>query len=108
MLSPGPARDGAAGSLEQAQNSYQRGRRHLLIQATSAPGRFEPKKAAAVRSNKPWIPTEVGVGPCPAESLTEPMEKMPHRGDIQVRPHAAVRRPESCVVRNPPNDFKLS
>ena len=46
-----PLRDGAAGSLEQAQNSYQRGRRHLLIQATSAPGRFEPKKAAAVRSN---------------------------------------------------------
>ena len=48
-----PLRDGAAGSLEQAQNSYQRGRRHLLIQATSAPGRFEPKKAAAVRSDRP-------------------------------------------------------
>ena len=77
-----PLRGGAAGSLGRAQNSYQRGRRHLLIQATLASGRFEPKKAAAVRSNGPqWIPTEVGVEPCPAESLTGPMEKMPHRGE---------------------------
>jgi hypothetical protein len=35
------------------------------------------------------------------------MEKMPYRGDIQVRPHTAVRRAGSCAVRNPPNDFKL-
>jgi hypothetical protein len=53
MLSQVPLRGGTAGTLEQAQNSYQRGRRHLLIQATSAPSRFEPKKAAAVRSNGP-------------------------------------------------------
>src|SRR2546423_11614242 len=32
------------------------------------------------------------------------MEKMPHRGDIQVRPHTAVRRAGSYAVRNPPND----
>jgi hypothetical protein len=36
------------------------------------------------------------------------MEKMPHRGDIQVRPHTAERRTGSCAVRNPTNDFKLS
>jgi hypothetical protein len=37
-----------------------------------------------------------------------PMEKMPRRGDIQVRPRTAVRRAGSCAVRNPPSDFKLS
>jgi hypothetical protein len=47
------------GSLEQAQNSYQRGGRHLLIQATSAPGRFEPKEAAAVRSNGAIVDTNL-------------------------------------------------
>ena len=35
------------------------------------------------------------------------MEKMPHRGDIQVRPHTAVRRARSYAVKNPLNDFKL-
>jgi hypothetical protein len=103
-----PLRDGAAGSLEQAQNNYQRGRRHLLIQATSAPGRFKPKEAAAVRSNGPWIPTEVGVGPCPAESLTGPMEKMSHRGEGPIWHHTAERRAESCCVRHPPSHPTLS
>src|SRR3954454_1095307 len=35
------------------------------------------------------------------------MEKIPHHGDIQVRPHTAVRRARSYAVKNPPNDFKL-
>jgi hypothetical protein len=34
-------------------NSYQRGRRHLLTRATSAPGTFEPKETAAARSDGP-------------------------------------------------------
>ena len=41
-------------------------------------------------------------------AATRPMEKMPHRGDIQVRPHTAERWTGSCAVRNPTNDFKLS
>jgi hypothetical protein len=43
-----------------------------------------------------WILTEVGVGPCPAESLTGPMEKIPHRGEGPIWHHAAERRAEFC------------
>ena len=51
--------------------------------------------------------TALSAGLGAAESAMGPMEKMPHRGDIQVRPHTAVRRAGSCAVRNPPKDFKL-
>jgi len=43
-----------------------------------------------------------------AASAMLPMEKMPHRGDIQVRPHSTERRAKSCSIRHPPSDFKLS
>jgi hypothetical protein len=35
-----------------------------------------------IRADRSWqILTEVGVGPCPAESATRPMEKVSHSGD---------------------------
>ena len=37
------------------------------------------------------IPTEIGVGPCPAESATGPIEKMPHRSDCQIWRRTAER-----------------
>src|SRR2546423_546901 len=49
-------RDRRSSSLEQAQNSYQRGvRRHLLTpEPREPPGPFEPKETAAVRSDGPY------------------------------------------------------
>ena len=44
------------------------------------------------------IPTEVGVGPCPAESATGPMEKMPYRSDCQIWRRTAERPVESCCL----------
>jgi hypothetical protein len=50
----------------------------------------------------------VGVRPGRAESAMGPIEKMPYRGDTQVRPHSVERRAGSYAVRYPPSDFKLS
>jgi hypothetical protein len=44
-------------------------------------------KTGAVRSHwREWRLTALSVRPGPAESVVGPMEKTPHRGDIQVRP----------------------
>jgi hypothetical protein len=53
----------------------------------------------AVRSSWPWwIPTEVGVGLCPAEGAAGPMEKMPRCSDGQIWRRAAERPVGSCCL----------
>ena len=45
------------------------------------------KKQRLFASDQPlWIPTDIVVGPCPAESATGQMEEMPHPGDGHVWP----------------------
>jgi hypothetical protein len=47
-----------------------------------AAGRLGSEKAMPIRADRPWqILTEVGVGPCPTENATRPMEKVSHPGD---------------------------
>ena len=86
------------------KNTYQLSRRHRVNLATSATGHLGPKKAMAVHSDVDtvWIPTAVGLRPCPAESETGPMQKMPRRGDGYVSDHTKQRWTVSNFVSQAP------
>lgn len=58
------------------------------------------QKVTPIRSDRPsWIPTEIGMGPYPAESATGPIEKMPHPGRWLYQASYRVERQtgSSCV-----------
>jgi hypothetical protein len=60
---------------------------------------FGSEKATPIRSDRTqWIPTEVGVGPRPAESIIGLMEKMLHSANGHVWHHVPGRilLPQAC------------
>lgn len=74
---------------------------------TTRPARARSRTAQRFAGAGPTYPI-TWLEPVPAESATGPMEKMPHRGDVQVQHHTAERRARSCSTRHPLSDFELS
>jgi len=85
MLSPPPREDGVAVGRSRLEITTN------VVVITRSPVPHWPqvvgpeRKRPSFVSDQPlWIPADIGVGPCLAESATGPMEDMSHPGEGHV------------------------